>query len=392
MALLRILLDGFGIVLLVAALPLVAELLVLSVAAAFPPARTKTVSAPRLSLAVIVPAHDEEKLIASCVASLLANQYPVAVYVIAHNCTDATAKLASAAGATSLVLNESSGHGKGAALDFGFKQALTNGADAVLVIDADSTVSPNLLERVAHAIASGSSAVQCRYVVSNAGASNRTRLMALAFLGFNVLRPRGRSRLGLSCGIFGNGFALAASTLRAVPYVAHSIVEDLEYHLLLLQHGLSVDYLDDATVFGEMPAASAAAATQRARWEGGRMLMRRRFAYPLLRKVLAGHLRFAEPLVDLLSVPIATGAMLSLLALLAPAHVIRAMAVSALMTLVLYTIIAAALGDKPWENLKALVTAPAYIVFKVAMIPRTRRAARADAEWVRTERNDNGAN
>ena len=72
-------------------------------------------------------------------------------------------------------------------------------------------------------LGSGADAVQCRYGVLNAGDSLRTRLMNVALLAFNVLRPRGRDRLGFSAGILGNGFALRAETLATVPYVARSV-------------------------------------------------------------------------------------------------------------------------------------------------------------------------
>jgi hypothetical protein len=77
--------------------------------------------------------------------------------------------------------------------------------------------------------------VQVRYTTLNADASLRTRLMNVALMAFNALRPRGRERIGLSAGILGNGFALAAETLRPGPYTADSVVEDLEYHLLLVR-------------------------------------------------------------------------------------------------------------------------------------------------------------
>lgn len=383
---LRLFLELLGLALTLATLPLVVELLGLSVAAMFP-TRKRAAQVTPLRLAVVIPAHNEEQLIGTCVASLRANAQQATLYVVAHNCNDATATRAAMAGAQVLVLTENSGHGKGAALDHGFRHALAHGAEAVMVIDADSTVSPNLIARMSDALRAGAHAVQCRYVVADAGASRRTRLMALSFLGMNVLRPRGRSRLGLSCGIFGNGFALAASTLARVPYAAHSIVEDLEYHLALVRAGLRVEFLDDAEVYGEMPASNAAASTQRARWEGGRMLMRRRFAMPLAVRVLRGQLRFLEPLLDLLALPVATGAMLLLVALALPVAWLRAYALCGLGAIALYVLVSAALGDEPMETLKALAAAPFYLAFKLAQIPRTRRAARADAAWVRTPRN-----
>ena len=384
MPILHALFNLLGVLALLTTLPLVLELLVLSLAALFPPRRLPTSRTP-LRLAVIIPAHNEQQLIASCISSILASSPSVQVQVVAHNCTDATAERARAAGANVLPFTDSVG-GKGNALHHGFTHALASGADAVLVIDADSTVSPNLIPAVTEALAGGSHALQCRYSVANAS-TPRTRLLALAFLGINVLRPRGRSRLGLSCGIFGNGFALTAETLRRVPYLANSVVEDLEYHLHLIRAGVRVDFLDSATVLGEMPDNTSASSTQRARWEGGRILMRRQWTRPLLADVLCGHLRLLEPLLDLRALPLASNAMLLLLVLLLPVFWAHVYAVAGLLTFALYVLAAASLGPQRVATLRALLAVPAYALWKLAMIPRTRLAARHNAAWVRTQRN-----
>ena len=377
----------FGIVLTLATLPLALELLVLSLAAALPPRKPGVATRNPPRLAVIIPAHNEQQLIAKCVASLAG---PATVYVIAHNCSDATAQRAAAAGANVLVLNDTVG-GKGTALDHGFRHAIAAGAEALMVVDADSVAAPNLIAAVSAAFAAGAEALQARYQVANSNANRRTRLAALAFLGMNVLRPRGRDRLDLSCGIFGNGFALSAATLARVPYTPNSLVEDLEYHLHLIRAGIRVQFLNHTTVFGEMPETSAAATSQRARWEGGRILMRRLWTRPLLLEVLRGHLRMAEPLLDLLALPLATEAGLLLLTLTTglAAHLpwLSLYAIVALASLVLYVLVAALLGPTPAASLAALASAPAYLAWKVMLIPHTRLAARKDAAWIRTQRN-----
>jgi len=357
------------------------ELLVLTLAAVFPPRNSPNASSG-LHLAILIPAHNEEKLLSACLCSL-GKSAPI--FVVAHNCTDSTAALAAAAGATVLELNDDGSGGKGAALHHGFTQALASGAQAVLVIDADSTVSQNLLDTVRAAFAAGASAVQTRYVAANPEASAGTRLQALAMRGINVLRPRGRARLGLSCGIFGNGFALSAAALTRVPYLAHSIVEDLEYHFALVRSRIRVDFLDDATVFGQLPNNNAAASTQRARWEGGRSLLRRRLSPQLFGEVLRGRLLLLEPLIDLLSLPLATVAVLLLLASLTP---VRAYASLGLSIVALYILIAAIFGPEPLLDFATLLMSPFYLAFKIANFGRTRRASRGDAAWVRTERND----
>ncbi len=390
MTLVHIALTIAGLVLLVATLPLALELLVLSCAALLQP-RPVRVDDADFALAVIVPAHNEQQLIATCVRSILDNSSAsVRVYVVAHNCSDATAAHAESAGAQVLELNDQTG-GKGVALDHGFAHALAAGAQGVLVIDADSVVGPNLVRAIAGRLAAGAAALQCRYQVSNAEASTRTRLAALAFLGMNVLRPRGRDRLGLSCGIFGNGFALSAATLRAVPYTANSLVEDLEYHLNLIRAGIRVEFVDDAAVYGEMPAGSAAATSQRARWEGGRILMRRTWSGPLLREVLRGRLAMLEPLLDLRALPLATEAALLLgalgLALVGRLPWLVVYSAGGLGAILLYVLASATLGPEPGATLRALAAVPGYMAWKVMMIPRTRLASRRDAAWVRTARN-----
>jgi cellulose synthase/poly-beta-1,6-N-acetylglucosamine synthase-like glycosyltransferase len=372
-----------GICLLLPTLPLSIELLVLTIAALFPARKIRESDSP-LKLAVIIPAHNEEQLIAACVVSL--QPTTAAIYVVAHNCTDATAANAASAGAQVLRLDEDSGHGKGAALHFGFAQALAAGAEAVLVMDADSVASPNLIDAVRSTLAGGSRALQVRYEAAQP-TTGRTRLQALALRGMNVVRPLGRARLRLSCGVFGNGFALTATTLKSVPYFAHSVVEDLEYHLLLVRAGIRVDFLNTATVRAELPTQSNAAATQSARWEGGRILMRRKLALPLLREVLSGHLRLFEPLLDLLALPLATNAALLVLALLVPVFNIRFDAACGLCILLFYVLVSALLGDNPIRDALALVEAPFYMLFKLANFSRTRGASNEGSTWIRTDRN-----
>jgi GT2 family glycosyltransferase len=387
---LMILLNTVGVLLLLATLPLSVELLLLPLAAALPPRRARVRATTNFRLAVVVPAHNEEKLIRPCVNSLLSDrETPVEVFVVAHNCTDRTAEFATQSGARVLPLDGAGG--KGLALDHGFRHALELGADAVLVIDADSVVSKNLLAAVIGAIRAGADAVQTRYQVANVDTNFRTRLSALALLGMNVLRPRGRSRLGLSCGIFGNGFALSASTLARVPYTANSLVEDLEYHLRLVQAGIRVEFLDNAIVFGEMPERSAAALTQRSRWEGGRTLMRRQWTVRLLKGALGGKRRLIEPLLDLLALPLAMQTILLLVALAVPVTWLRVYGVAGLALVILYVVVAASLSSDPADALRALAAAPGYLLWKLLMIPRTRLASRKNAAWVRTERNAEAA-
>jgi cellulose synthase/poly-beta-1,6-N-acetylglucosamine synthase-like glycosyltransferase len=382
-------LAALGIVLVLATLPLLLELSVLTLAAMLPAVRERGQGAgsEAFPITVLVPAHNEEALIGRCIRSVLASSHPgTEVLVVAHNCTDATAAEAETAGARVLVLNDAGQEGKGGALRFGFAAALDRGTAAVLVIDADSVVSPGLIDAIRQKFNAGAQALQCRYEVNNPAENQRTRLMTLAFEAFNVIRPRGRNRLGLSAGILGNGFALRREVLTRIPYGAYSVVEDLEYHLALVRAGMRVEFVDTAVVRGEMPLSEQGSRTQRARWEGGRQHMRKRWAPILMGDLLRGRVRSIEPLLDLLALPIATGALLLLVAGCLPFAWIRLYALGGFLVLVLHVTVAATCGSGFWGMVGVLATTPGYIFWKLWNLPHTWRTARADSAWVRTER------
>jgi cellulose synthase/poly-beta-1,6-N-acetylglucosamine synthase-like glycosyltransferase len=378
-----------GVALIVVTLPVTLELAVLTAASFLPKRKVKSSTSPvGLNLAVIVPAHNEELLIARSVRSVLesAGLSQTRVVVIAHNCSDGTAGRAADAGAEVLVYNDPNARGKGFALRQGFERVFSQGADAALVIDADSLVSENLVGAVREAISRGASIVQCRYEMASGNGGARAKLAALALRGFNLLRPTGRDRLGLSCGILGNGFAIPKSVFLETPYNALSLVEDLEYHLHLVMAGHRVHFLDQAKVSAELPPSPAGETTQRSRWEGGRFLAARRWTGPLLKQVLGGRLRLLEPLMDLSGLPLAYAALALLLALSLPLEWLRIYAAVALAIVGLHVLAAAWAGEEFWSDVRLLAAAPAYILWKLRIIPRLLRDSSAGAGWVRTER------
>ena len=199
-------------------------------------------SSREVRFVVVVPAHNEERGIARTVDNLLGLDWPrdrFRALVVADNCRDATAARAAEAGAEVLVRIDPDRRGKGYALERAFEQVLSaGGADAVVVIDADTIASPNLLSAFAARLELGALAVQAEYAVLNPDASWRTRLMTLAFALFHDVRSRGRERLRLSCGLRGNGMCFASEALRRVPHRAFSLVEDIEYGIRLGLEGI----------------------------------------------------------------------------------------------------------------------------------------------------------
>ena len=352
-----------------ATLPVVLELALLTPACFLPRRRPRSCgNLPPIRLAVIIPAHNEEFLIARCVESLRASAADTStrIVAIAHNCSDQTAERARQAGAEVVVYDDPRARGKGFALMHGFEHVFASVTDAVLVVDADSTVSENLIQLASNALAGGAEAVQCRYELDSSPSRPKTRLAALAFRGFNLIRSGGRDRLGLSAGILGNGFALRREVLEQTPYNALSVVEDLEYHVQLLLSGKKVEFLEEAVVSSCATTSAGGDITQRSRWEGGRAMVARRWMIPLVRRMASGRLHLLEPLLDLSSLPLGYATLALFFGLCLPLTWLRIYSVSAFAVIGLHVMAAAWKGPNFYEDIRILARVPGYIVWKLS--------------------------
>jgi cellulose synthase/poly-beta-1,6-N-acetylglucosamine synthase-like glycosyltransferase len=369
--------------------PLVVDL-VLSIVGNLCPARRRGAGGKRaVRLAVVVPAHNAETMIARTVASIRAADRLAPVIVVAHGCSDATAEVAARAGAEVLELTAPGVRGKGAALREGFSAAIAMGANALLMVDADSVVSTNLIAATRTAMEAGAEATQCRYELAlpkGNSARSRARLRALAFRGMNVFRPAGRVGLGFSAGVLGNGFALAESTLKRVPFPADSVAEDLEYHTSLVCSGLWVRWIEDAFVRAPLAAPGLANATQESRWAGGRLGMAGRSTDRLLLAFLRGRWRALGPLIEVWSLPLSHAVLILLLTAALPVPWIHVYAWFCAGTATLYVLGTILLGEEPERDLAALVAVPLHLAWKAVLLPLVLRQSRKQAEWVRTGR------
>ncbi len=247
-----------------------------------PEAATGAVT-PRPRFLVVIPAHDEEALIAATVRGCRSLDYDpgrFAVHVIADNCSDRTAVRAREAGAIVFERSDTALKSKGHALESFFAAVPdarpgSSDYDAAVIVDADTRVDPDALNMFADALARGQDWVQAYYTVSNADASWRTRLMTYAFSLANGVWMCGLDRMGLGVGLKGNGMCFSRRGLARFPWKAYGLVEDMEFALMLRVAGEKVRFRPDAVVRGEMVSRGGpAAASQRLRWEAGRKSLR----------------------------------------------------------------------------------------------------------------------
>lgn len=237
---------------------------------------------PLTQFLIVVPAHDEAGVIAETVASCLKVNYPpdlFQVVVIADNCTDETGGVAESAGALVVARSDLTRKSKGFALEDFFDGVITHPsirpAEAFVLVDADTSVAPDLLRAFDQSLAGGADFIQGYYTVRNADVSWRTRMITYAFSLVNGVWLAGTDALGLSVGLKGNGMCFRSSALARLPWRVHGLVEDMEYAWALRVAGERVRFDRNARVFGEMVSrGGSGAASQRRRWESGRKALR----------------------------------------------------------------------------------------------------------------------
>jgi cellulose synthase/poly-beta-1,6-N-acetylglucosamine synthase-like glycosyltransferase len=346
----------------------------------------------RTRFAVIVPAHNEEAMLTKTLRSIFAQAYPrelYSVHVIADNCSDRTAALASELGAVTHGRTDPANPGKGQAIAWLLPQ-LTPDHDATVFIDADSTIDEHFLEAFDRRFQAGADVLQASYRVADPQSAPLVTLRALAFSLMHEVRGRGKARLGLSVGIWGNGFAMSRRVLERFGWSSFSGTEDAEQHIQLVLNGVRVTFAPEAKVYGHMPASFKAAQSQQRRWEAGRLTLLRRYWLRLVRAtVLRANPSAGVALIDValppLSIIVAGDcAIFGLVLLFGNAKQVL-LASMVIIGLGVYIGAGFYFARLPLRAFLALRQAPSYVLWKLWLyaleLPR-----RKDPTWIRTSR------
>lgn len=240
--------------------------------------------------AIAIPAHNEEAVIGSTIARLQTLSYPSDLYdihVVSDNSTDRTAEIVRSRGVQCWERFDETRRSKGHALAWLFERLLYHerAYDAIVVFDADSRVDASFLRVMDAGLCQGQQVIQSHHVIANPADNWFTAAMYVSFV-LDNLRNAGRSNLGFSAKLMGDGMCFAREVLERFPWTTVSLTEDAEYQALLLLEGIHVAFAPDALSYGEIPTSLAAAQQQRSRWMQGRAEVARRLAPVLLRSGL----------------------------------------------------------------------------------------------------------
>jgi cellulose synthase/poly-beta-1,6-N-acetylglucosamine synthase-like glycosyltransferase len=352
--------------------------------------------AVRQSVAVLVPAHNEKGGIGATVedikAQLVAGDRLV---VIADNCSDDTASVATAAGAEVIARNDLTKIGKGFALAFGLDHLRTSPPHVVMVIDADCRLSERAIDRMARLCAATNRPVQALdLMVSPERAPINFRVAEFAWRVRNWVRPLGMSALGLPCRLMGTGMAFPWPVVCSVEFASAELAEDQKLGPDLTVAGHAPVFCEDAIVTSQFPTSVEGAKTQRQRWEHGHLglivtLMPRLIGQAIRRR----HVGLFGLALDLAVPPLALLALLLAGALLATgiawlvglSSVPFIISASALVAFVFAVLVCWVTRGRDLLPPAALLSVVPYVLGKLGLYVRFLVRKRA-SRWIRTDR------
>ena len=259
---------------------------------------------PESRFLVLIPAHNEERVIGDIIRNLEEMDYPRELYdyyVIADNCTDRTAEVARAAGARVIETRKETPDaptGKPIAL----RKALNslgdyqNRYDLMMIFDADNLMDRNMFREVnSQYLDKGKpDFIQC-YL----GAKNKEGVVAWFYYTGYTLTNRffdlAKHRLGLNCPIGGTGFAMSTAYLyQRGGWTTMSLTEDFEIQVEATLEGRRILWNHNTRIYDEKPTDLRAAIRQRMRWGQGQWYVTFRNTPKVFSSLLHGTISFWE--------------------------------------------------------------------------------------------------
>lgn len=365
-------------------------------AALFPGRRSASVasaSCPRF--AVLMPAHDEEAIIARSIASIIPQLPPAGrLLVVADNCSDGTAQVAARAGADVTIRRDTTHIGKGYALAHGIRSLAADPPQVVIVIDADCEAMPGSLALLAKLCNATGRPAQARYsMLAPPSPSAADKVSRLAWTIKTFVRPLGSAHLGWPCQLMGSGMALPFNRLGRIDLATGHLAEDQKLGADFALAGKAPRFCPDAEIVSQLPKGETGKREQRTRWEHGHLAIIGEFLFPLLGHAISRRsLHLAAFTLDLCIPPLALLAMsLMLMEGLSLAWFVATGAADPfLVSSGVLACFAGAIGAAWWHfgrdiiSWRELMAGPAYCLRKLPSFVRF--FISRQITWVRTER------
>lgn len=231
-------------------------------------------------VSIMVPAHNEGKVITKTVESLLALDYPhdrYEIIVINDNSSDNSSELLGNLqrkhdGRNLIVINTDAvtgGKGKSNALNIGFKQSR---GELIAIYDADNTPEKMALRYLVAEITNDDSlgAVIGKFRTRNRNTNLLTRFINIETLSFQWMAQAGRWKLFKLCTIPGTNFIMRRSIVESIGgWDVKAIAEDTEISFRIYMMGYRIKFQPKSVTWEQEPQTVKVWFKQRTRWAKG---------------------------------------------------------------------------------------------------------------------------
>ena len=245
--------------------------------------------------AVMICARNEATVIADLLDSIKSQSYPqdlIDVFVMADNCSDNTADIASSRGVHVYTRFNSEKVGKGYALTAlmdHIREDYPEGFDGYFVFDADNILEHDYIEQMNRKFSDGHEIVTGFRNSKNFADNWISAGNALWFLWQSKYLNYPRYLLGVSCAVSGTGFMFSrkiAEKLGGWPY--HMLTEDWEFTFDQVTKGEIIAFCQQAVLYDEQPTSFTVSCRQRIRWCNGLLQVNARYMKKVLKGIFHG--------------------------------------------------------------------------------------------------------
>lgn len=241
------------------------------------------------SIAILIPARDESKVISNLLDSIKKQTYKIDskdIYIIVESKKDKTVEIAKERNINIIYRkNLTNRRRKGYALDDAIKEILKNKKhyDAYFIFDADNILDRNYFKEMVKSYKKGYDIGIGYRNTKNGNSSIFSACSSLTFSMINTFSNNYKMKHNITLTVSGTGFYIKGKILEDLGgYPFNSLTEDYELTLYATLNDLTSTYNTKAKYFDEQPTDYNTTITQRTRWVKGYFDSRRKY-YPLLR-------------------------------------------------------------------------------------------------------------
>lgn len=231
-------------------------------------------------VSVLVPAHNEGKVIEKTVRALLSFEYPKDKYeviIINDNSSDNSAEILDQVknefkDRNFIVINTdktNGGKGKSNALNIGFAKSK---GEIISVYDADNTPEKTALKYLVNTLVKDDDlgAVIGKFRCRNKDVNILTKFINIETLTFQWMAQAGRWKLFKLCTIPGTNFVIRRSILKEIDgWDTKAITEDTELSFRIYRMGYKIKFMPLAVTWEQEPQTLRVWFKQRSRWAKG---------------------------------------------------------------------------------------------------------------------------